>query len=147
MYSNKNKKEEKEIVKRNFEEIKREIVRETPDWKRLLKDGGLIDQITQTKYFHDSLKTTQLRKFFDVVKNIDYRLQRESWEKLEPELWQIVPAIKYAKGRNNVPEEFADFVSKMVEKITDSEDPKQIFLNFERVFESIVAYHKYHGGK
>ena len=138
----KNNSEAKKII----DEIVGEIIKETPDWKKLLKDKGLVDELTVQKEFRN-LNTTQLRKFFDEVKNIEYKLQQSTWQSVEADLWKLVPSIKYAAGRGNVPQVFAEFVSTMVEKISDSNDPKQIFLNFERVFESIVAYHKYHGGK
>lgn len=138
----KNNSEAKKII----DEIVEEIIKETPDWKKLLKDEGLVDELTLQREFRN-LNTTQLRKFFDEVKNIEYKLQQSTWQSVEADLWKLVPSIKYAAGRGNVPQVFAEFVSTMVEKISDSKDPKQIFLNFERVFESIVAYHKYHGGK
>ena len=143
MSRNWDRNETKEIINNIIEET----VKETPDWRSLLKDKGLVDKLTLQREFRN-LNTTQLRKFFDEVKSIDYKLQQnEKWQSVEADLWKLVPSIKYAAGRGNVPQVFAEFVSMMIEKISDSKDPKQTFLNFEKVFESIVAYHKYHGGK
>ena len=134
-------------TERLFNEILDEIVKEVPDWRKLLKDGGLVDRVTQQRELRN-LNTTQLRKFFDEVKNIEYKLQEsDDWAPIEAELWKLVPSIKYAAGRGTMPKVFANFVSKAVERISEASNSKQMFLNFERVFESIVAYHKYHGGK
>ena len=124
-----------------------EMKKETPDWKKLLEDHGLIDNLTQQRELRD-LNSTQLRKFFDEVKGIEYKLQEnKEWNVIEAELWKLVPSIKYAVGRRTVPKVFADFITHAVKVISESPNKKQTFLNFERIFESIVAYHKYHWGK
>lgn len=134
-------------TKRILDEIIIEMKKETPNWKRLLEDNGLIDRLTSQRDFR-SLNSTQLRKFFDEVKSIEYRLQEgDNMESIEADLWKLVPSIKYAAGRNTVPKSFADFITTAVTAVSESSNKKQTFLNFERIFESIVAYHKYKGGK
>jgi len=144
MYNNPGNREDTEKL---LDQILDEMMKEVPQWRELLKDGGLIDKVTKQREFRN-LNTTQLRKFFDEVKSIDYKLQEsDNWSATEAELWKLVPSIKYAAGRGTIPKVFADFISKAIERISMAENGKQAFLNFERIFESIVAYHKYNSGR
>ena len=134
-------------TERLLEEVIEEMKKETPDWKKLFEDNGLIDRVTKQREFKN-LNSTQLRKFFDEVKGIDYKLQENTqWSNVEADLWKLVPSIKYAAGRGTVPKVFSEFITQVVKEISDARDKKQIFLNFEKIFEAIVAYHKYHWWK
>lgn len=127
--------------------ILEQMIKDVPDWKALFGDNGLIENLVSQNEFRN-LNTTQLRKFFDEVKKVKIKLsESEGWSsEIEPDLWKLVPSIKYAKGRGNVPESFEYFISKSVERISEISDMKKkeiVFMNFERIFEAIVAYHKY----
>ena len=139
-----NKGNQGDLVKELLDEMKKD----KPNWKKLFDDGGVIDKLTERNGEFHNINTTQLRKFFEEVKNIEYRLsEKNDWNALEADLWKLVPSIKYAAGRGNVPKSFSNFISESVEAISESQNKKQTFLNFERIFEAIIAYHKYHGGK
>ena len=139
-----NKENQGNLVK----ELLDEMVKDKPDWKKLFDDRGAIDKLTERNGEFEKINTTQLRKFFEEVKNIEYRLSEENnWSVIGADLWKLVPSIKYAAGRGNVPRSFSEFISKSVKAISESQNKKQTFLNFERIFEAIVAYHKYHEKK
>ena len=133
------KKEEENI--RRAEEIVKHILK--PSWKHLLEEEGLIDKYSEA--LGKNLNTTQLRKFFDdIVRLREKSRQRSDWEE---ELWQLVPKVKYAKGRGQCPDAFVKFISMGVDVVTsgtDEEEKRKRLENFIKIFEAIVAYHKYH---
>jgi len=121
---------------------------DNPNWNDLFKDQGYIDNYA--KIIQRNLKTSQLRRFFDEFKKIKKLIEKKQkgWE---IRLWTLVPAIKYAKGRNLCPASFSTFISKGIEKIlnqaSDEKEKEKKMKNFINIFEAIVAFHKFHGGK
>jgi len=142
-----NRSQERDNARVIVDELLSEMTKEIPEWKRLLGENGLIENLVSQREFRN-LNPTQLRKFFDEVKRVKIKLSESGgWSnEIEPDLWKLVPSIKYAYGREIVPKSFEYFVSKSVEKISEISDLKKkeiVFMNFERIFEAIVAYHKY----
>lgn len=88
----------------------------------------------------DSVKTSQLRKFFGAVKKI-----QADFDNSKGEIVLLSPKLAYAVGRavsKNPKSKIKDFyvvLSPLIESI--GEDKKK-FKNFVNVFEAIVAYHK-----
>ena len=89
-----------------------------------------------------SLKTSQIRKFFDTLKSIQAKttdpadFNKESVVLLKPKL-----AYAAGKQRNQV-EPLMEVVSPAISKVVGYDD----FERFVQFVESIVAYHKYAGG-
>lgn len=98
------------------------------EWGHFLADG------------RDSVKTSQLRKFFGAVKKI-----QADFDNLKGEIVLLSPKLAYAVGRavsKNPKSKIKDLhniLSPLIESI--GEDKKR-FKNFVNVFEAIVAYHK-----
>ena len=131
-------------------EIVKLAVRKDPDWKELLRDGGKVDSFAH--YHLGGLKPTQLRKFFDQVRQLKDKARNKNvdWRDIEADLWMIVPTLKYAKGRKSVPDDFLHFVTKGVEAVSNGnseEEKRELLLNFIKVFEAVVAYHKFYHPK
>jgi CRISPR-associated protein Csm2 len=84
----------------------------------------------------DSVKTSQLRKFFGAVKKI-----QADFDNSKGEIVLLSPKLAYAVGRNQKSKikDLYRVLSPLIEKI--GEDKKK-FKNFINVFEAIVAYHK-----
>jgi CRISPR-associated protein Csm2 len=93
------------------------------------------------------LTTSQLRRFFGHLKQI-----QADWDKLRNEIPMLKPQLAYAvgrdmkSGRNQTKiREFYDAILDGL-KAVDPED-KNTYNRFVSLVESIVAYHKFHGGQ
>ena len=143
-YTHKSNNQDIEKQKRAEELIKMGMV-ENPNWREILRDGGPIDEYSKNL----DIKTTQIRKFFEEVRKIRDRLHdgNAEWTEIESELWKLIPAARYASGRKVISKDFYYFISKGIYMATepDSEEAKKRKLeNFIRLFEALVAFHKFH---
>lgn len=92
------------------------------------------------------LRSSQIRKFFDAVKNIQNELRRRevSNGEIRQRVFRLKPALAYATARQrNQLQSFTDIMYLAMDKIENKKD----FDYFVEFLEAIVAYHKYHGGK
>lgn len=110
--------------------------------------GGDADIIAKSIKDKD-LKATQLRKFFDELKQIELQLNEDgsTWSDVERKFYMIKPMLAYAKGRGLISDDFFKLMTVCMKKIdvqgTEQKDNYNVFVKF---VESIVAYHKYHHG-
>lgn len=92
------------------------------------------------------LSTSQLRKFFGELKKIqaDYENQRDKVPLLIPKLAYAVGRDynSYSKRAKSKVQEFYEEISKGIEVATS----KERYDRLVNAVESIVAYHKLHGG-
>lgn len=97
-----------------------------------------------------NLKTNQIRKFLDAVRKVE----SESIKKLEqPEggtvnfnsddVKLLKPKLAYAAGRQAEVKPLMALLDPCIDRVNTKED----FKRFIRLVESIVAYHKYYGGR
>ncbi len=94
------------------------------------------------------LTTSQLRKFFGEIKRIDTDFNNK-----KVDLPMLNPMLAYAVGRDkknnrNVTKilEFSEEIMTALTSIRNDENMHKDFKSFLKIFESIVAYHKYFGG-
>lgn len=93
------------------------------------------------------LTSSQLRKFFGHLKQI-----QADWDKLKNEIPMLKPQLAYAVGRDmkngRDQTKIRDFYDIIVDglKSVDQND-KNTYNRFVSLIESIVAYHKFHGGQ
>ncbi len=100
------------------------------------------------------LSTGQIRKFYGEVKRIGANISGN-----KSDILMLRPFLAYAVGRDK---KFDPQLRRMINKtkIKDFEEEMSValsairedhlisdFQNFEQIFEAIVAYHKYYGGK
>lgn len=86
----------------------------------------------------NSIKSSQLRKFYSDVKNLE---RTWSYQKCSDEAFLgILPQIKilkakaaYAKSREVVPPAFSEWINKHVDAISTPEDFRAFLLHFEAV--------------
>lgn len=88
------------------------------------------------------LKTSQIRRFLDAVNGIRARSFGEEID-FEREVILLRPKLAWSAGRQDEVKPLMAVLDPCMRKVKDSED----FSNFARFVESIVAYHRYHGGK
>ncbi|WP_038028880.1 type III-A CRISPR-associated protein Csm2 [Thermonema rossianum] len=99
------------------------------------------------KNISKDVKTNQVRNFFSGVLRIktDFAVNRK-YEDVRLALLMLKPKLAYAAGRQNKVKSFAEEMTKVVEatlQAGNEEGLKRFFL----FVESVVAYHKYYGGK
>lgn len=115
------------------------------DIKLLANEGEYADTLAHKLR---NMKTTQLRRFFGAVKDIEKNLNGESWKDVEADFYLLKPKLAYAKGRKLIPVEFHEVVKTSMNKVDvgDNEDKIANYKMFVKFLESIVAYHKFHWG-
>lgn len=98
------------------------------------------------------LTTSQLRKFFGAVKNIQLNVTINGF--CESDFIMLKPKLAYAVGRVRQKnskckerriEDFAEVISASIDTVVKSPDKDEAFKNFIKFFEAIVAYHKRYG--
>lgn len=99
-------------------------------------DDTKIDTNGKTCTTREKLTTNQLRKFFGEVK----RQQLQGYN--ETDFVLLKPKLAYAVGRSKGKNpKIKDFYMVMSDAIDKVNNPEQ-FINFIKIFEAIVAYHK-----
>lgn len=93
------------------------------------------------------LTTSQLRKFFGELRRID-----ADFEKKYQDVLMLGPMLAYAVGRYGRKTKLEDFRNTLSEgiefiRLKDEVHRKADFKNFLKLFEAIVAYHKYYEDK
>lgn len=112
--------------------------------KQTLKDGKEI------VVKGEPLTTSQLRRFFGNLKKIE---ADHAFEDTIPQtaIIMLIPQLAYAVGRakNRENDKIRDFYQEAKKGIetTLTSNNRYIFKNFVKLFEAIVAYHKFNGGK
>lgn len=95
-----------------------------------------------------NLKTNQIRKFLDAVKKVE----SESIKRFESdnatafnsdEVKLLKPKLAYAAGRQSEVRPLMALLDPCIDRVNSKED----FKKFARLVESIVAYHKFYGGR
>jgi CRISPR-associated protein Csm2 len=114
-----------------------------------IHDGVTDEAVEWTKSFsefltsdNNALTTSQIRKFFGELKRI-----QADYSRFIQDLPMLKAQLAYAVGRNRGSKikEFYEELTKGLGGIR--KDNKVDFHNFVKIVESIVAFHKYFGGK
>ncbi|OAT80441.1 type III-A CRISPR-associated protein Csm2 [Desulfotomaculum copahuensis] len=95
-----------------------------------------------------NLKTNQIRKFLDAVKKLEAVKTagaggsgREFFDRDGVKL--LKPKLAYAAGRQSEVKPLMRLLDPCIDRVETKEDFKQ----FARLVESIVAYHRFYGGR
>jgi len=118
------------------------------------KDIATSDKNPTKGYpLNNDVKTSKLRRFYGEVKRIQSKGildEKNSFRMLKPKL-------AYAVGREDQKNNpklkdlfivLSDAIDNVeIDKIDNENELKKRFSNFVQLFEAIVAYHKFHGGK
>ncbi len=116
--------------------------------EKVLSEGMSDEAINELDAFakklnEGGLTTTQLRKFFGALKRVEANFDPTLLAMLRP---QLAYAVGRSKG-NVVMKSFYEKIDPLLRKVGTEKDfdkAKKQFLNFVKVVETIVAYHKYH---
>lgn len=100
--------------------------------------------------YESSIKTNQIRNFFAAIlaiKNKVETMEKFDFSKIETDILLLKPKIAYAAGRKKEVLPFKDLVDDLIDAIKNSKNKEKAVNNFFVIIESIIAYHKFYGGK
>lgn len=99
------------------------------------------------------LKTSQIRKFLDTLHEIKSKgtqrqesaggREQEAASFFRSECLLLKPKLAYAAGRQDEVKPLMEVLTPCIDKVRNRED----FLRFYRLVESIIAYHRFYGGR
>lgn len=134
--SSSNKKINNEIIKNTIAKIGDKPLSQSLTIDDINLPNGIAYQIADIK---NLMNTNQLRKFFDMIKNVEDHTNNVA--RCQEELIKILPQIAYSVGRKNCDSDFFELMKACISKKTlFSEKDIKTLIDFVT---SIVAYHKY----
>lgn len=104
------------------------------------------------QFTRDKLKTNQIRNFYSAITRMraDYEQAEEGkgYDKVKNQLIMLKPKLAYAAGRQTaVRANFYPFMTTAIGSIEQAGDKAGCLEKFFLLVESVVAYHKFHGGE
>jgi len=115
-----------------------------------VKFDGDADNITK-ELGNSDIKTSQLRKFFAAIKDIDiYLKEKKKWyEEDKMQFYLLMPKLAYANGRDVIGDKFFELMKISMEKVGSGkeEDTLVDFKRFTQFLEAIVAFYKVNNPK
>lgn len=96
------------------------------------------------------MKTTQLRKVFTAIKQMDLKVRGKSDEAPfdDNALFMLVPQLAYAKAREFINKDFYELMKTIIGDGQSGKIKKvKDFKRFSEFMTAIVAYHKFHHTK
>lgn len=95
------------------------------------------------------VKTNQIRNIYSAVQHIRVRANQPNPDAadINRRLIFLKPKLAYASGRQRELNSLRDFLFKAIDSVVKSQNPERARENFFILMESIVAYHKFHGGR
>ncbi len=102
------------------------------------------------QFTRDKLKTNQIRNFYSAITRmrVDFEQAENGYDEVKSRLVMLKPKLAYAAGRQTaVRANFYPFMTTAIESIEKATNKTKAMENFFILVESIVAYHKFHGGE
>ncbi len=114
-----------------------------------------IVQIAEQKgqeFKNKGIKTNQIRNFFAAILSIKNKMEamteKFDFEKIKTDFILLKPKVAYAAGRKSEVRPFKDFIDELIDALLQSDNTTdKATKNFFTVIESVVAYHKFYGGR
>lgn len=103
-------------------------------------------RLAQERSIRPKLKTSQLRKFFGAIRDIE---REKEWNKMETQFYLLKPKLANSRGRELIPEEFYQVMKVCMSKVDKGTDKDKVenFNSMVEFLEAIVAYYKYYNPK
>ena len=95
------------------------------------------------------ITTNQLRNIYGAVQHIRVRASRPQpdTEDINRRLIFLKPKLAYASGRQKKLISLRNVLVQAIDSVVQSENPESARENFFILMESVVAYHRFYGGK
>ncbi len=119
--------------------------RELSDLKTLGMDR-LVEIAAQVgEAISRKVKMNQIRRFLDGARKVESELKsREKFEEVKDQIVLLRPKLAYAAGRHQDVKELAEILDTAVKSAAQTQEN---FMKFLRFMESIIAYHRFYGGR
>jgi len=129
-------------IKRVIEKIDEVDMLKNLSPREFANEGGYADTVAK----NSDLDTTQLRKFFGAIRDIE---KEKKWESMETEFYLLKPKIAYAVGRKLIKKPFYDFMMSCMRKVDLGTDEEKVenFKAMVNILEAVVAYHRFYNPK
>lgn len=125
-------------------ELPPEAITWADDFAEYLSNKGNTETDKELKRYDNQRKpltTTQLRKFFGVLKSI----QANGYDNSTDQFRMLLPQLAYAVGRDKKKSKIVDFYDAISPLLkSDVVNNKDSFKNLCNLIEAIVAYHKFY---
>jgi CRISPR-associated protein Csm2 len=111
--------------------------------------NDIAEEYAKTFAQTDKLKTAQLRNFYAAVTRMrtDYDMHG-NYSDIELDLIMLKPKLAYAAGRQKaVKSNFYPFMKNAIDGVASAANKDKAVRKFFLLVESVVAYHKFHGGE
>lgn len=79
----------------------------------------------------EALSQTQLRRFFNDLRNLEKKVQQSSFEKVKPLIKMVKSKVAYS--REKIPSSFENFMNESISAIQSEKDFRAFMLHFEAV--------------
>lgn len=92
------------------------------------------------KFFNDRLSSSQIRKFYGDVLEMELKAEKQEFEIIVPQIKMLKSKAAYSanpKKSGHIPESFKKFLTEMVDRVNDKKDLKA----FKLIFESILGFY------
>lgn len=131
-------------IKNIIDELDKVKMLKDMNTKDFADENGYADIIARNS--KKTLKTTQLRKFFGAIRDIE---REKDWNRMEAEFYLLKPKLANAIGRNLIPKDFYELMKVCMRKVDIGSDKDKVknFSKMVEFLEAIVAYHKYYNPK
>lgn len=114
-----------------FKDQDQEIIRE----ELLDQTAKSLAQSFSQKEFRpirrEALSQTQLRRFFNDLRNLEKKVQQSSFEKVKPLIKMVKSKVAYS--REKIPSSFENFMNESISAIQSEKDFRAFMLHFEAV--------------
>uniref|UniRef100_A0A832A8V1 CRISPR system Cms protein Csm2 n=1 Tax=Desulfacinum infernum TaxID=35837 RepID=A0A832A8V1_9BACT len=91
------------------------------------------------------VKMNQIRRFLDGTRKVEAELKSDApFEKVKDQIILLRPKLAYAAGRHQDVKELADILDAAVKSAAQTQEN---FVKLLRFMESIIAYHRFYGGR
>jgi len=117
---------------------------------------SIAENVVKNKQLNE-IKTNQIRNIFSSiskqrnefkkVKHGNTEEDKKILEKIKRDIILLKPILAYAAGRQNNVRDYQEFMKDVIDKTVNSEDLKSALENFFLLSETVIAYHKFYGGK
>ena len=142
----------KKIAKEGFEKVKQ--IENIVEYENIVDISKIIGAYFQTQ----GVNTTKIRKFLDAVRKLQAEINKKSPSDKEKEnkdlrleILMLKPKIAYTAAKHKQLKPFVKIINHFIDEVYNNSSPNFIDRNsFQKLvyfIESIVAYHRFYGGK
>jgi len=108
------------------------------------KVGGFLGKKNEDNADAIDLKMNQIRRFLVAARKIETEIKSKSFEAVSDTIVLLRPKLAYAAGRE---QKVVPLMNVLDPAIKSAAQSRENFKKFLKLIESIIAFHKYYGGK